>query len=574
MKPAMMKFGGWGDPGKTYDLASRPHLWDFVFAQSGVGLDVTAPPRAIGEIDVPPPRQEPGFLEAVIAAIGQEHVSSDPQVRLLHAQGKSYRDLLRARFGMLPRPPDAVLFPGSRAEVEALLAAASRFRVQVIPFGGGTNISGGVEVDPSREGMAVAVSLRRMNRVLTIDKIARTARIEAGALGPELEATLNAEGFSLGHFPDSFEFSTLGGWLATRSAGMQSDAYGKIEDMVVSLTLCTPCGTLVTPNVPRSATGPDLAQIAVGSEGTLGLITEAVMRIRPLGAREYRGLLVPGFANGIALARELAHRGALPTTTRIANPQETALGFAMKPASHGAGALFAKGFKAYLKHVKRFPMADACLMIVGFEAATRADIARQRHRTLAVCREFGAVDLGPSVGARWSAGKYDYPYLRDVVMDRGGMVDVTETAATWDVLPQLYEEVKTSLHAVLRQGEYPGYVGCHLSHSYLSGACLYFTFAAKAERGNELGQYLATKKLVFDLLLKHGATPTHHHAVGFELLRWMPQHLGPTGVQLLRGLKQSVDPLNLCNPGKLIPGDAPALEQYWPLRAAEVAKRN
>jgi alkyldihydroxyacetonephosphate synthase len=209
-------------------------------------------------------------------------------------------------------------------------------------------------------------------------------------------------------------------------------------------------------------------------------------------------------------------------------------------------------------------MADACLMIVGFEAPTRAEIAARRRRTLAICREFGGVDLGAGVGARWFSGKYDYPYLRDVVMDRGGMVDVTETAAMWDVLPALYREVKTALHAHLRRGEFPGYVGCHLSHSYPAGACLYFTFAAKAETGNELAQYLTIKRLIFELLLRHGATLTHHHAVGYELLPWMPRHLGETGVRLLRGLKQAVDPQNLCNPGKLIPGDTPALDAYWP----------
>jgi alkyldihydroxyacetonephosphate synthase len=562
--PAMMKFGGWGAPDKHYDLASRPYLWDFVHAQSGLDREIVTPALRASDVTVPAPRLDGEFMGAAIAALGVEHVATDPQVRLLHACGKSYRDLLRARTGLLPRPPDAVLFPGGREEIEAILQAASRHRVQVVPFGGGTNISGGVEVDPSRRGMAVTLSLRRMNRVLAIDPVARTARIEAGALGPELEAALNAAGFSLGHFPDSFEFSTLGGWLATRSAGMQSDAYGKIEDMVVSITLCTPRGTLVTPKVPRSATGPDLAQIAIGSEGTLGVIAEAVMRIHPVGVREYRGILVPGFENGIALARELTHQGALPTTTRIANPQETALGFALKPRSHGLPALVARAMKGYLRHVKKFPLADACLMIAGFEASTGAEVAARRRRTLALCRAFGGVDLGTGVGARWFAGKYDYPYLRDVVMDRGGMVDVTETAATWDVLPGLYRSVKEALHAKLRRGEFPGYVGCHLSHSYPAGACLYFTFAAKAEAGRELPQYLEAKRLIFEILLQHGATPTHHHAVGYELLPWMAPHLGETGVRLLRGLKQAVDPDDLCNPGKLIPGEAAAPNGFWP----------
>lgn len=560
----MMKFWGWGDPHKEYDLAHRPLLWDFVQAQLGLENRVDVAPLRPEQITVPEARIHPDFQRIVTARLGGEQVSNDPQVRLHHAYGKSYRDLLRARSGKVDRVPDLVLFPRDRAEVETILKAAGACGVQLVPFGGGTNISGGVEPDPTRTGMAATVSLRRMNRVLAVDPIARTARIEAGALGPELEATLNAQGFTLGHFTDSFEFSTLGGWLATRSAGMQSDAYGKIEDMVVSLTLCTPTGTLITPNVPRGSTGPDLNQLAVGSEGTLGIITEAVMRIHPIGHREYRGVLVPGFENGIALARALAHSGALPTTTRIANPQETALGFAMKPRSNGAAALFARAFKTYLRHVKQFPMADACLMIVGFETRTRRDLVSRRRATLATCRRFGGVDLGAGVGAKWYAGKFDYPYLRDVVMDRGGMVDVTETAATWDILPALYQEVNTTLKDRLKRGAFPGYVGCHLSHSYPAGACLYFTFAKAREAGNELPQYLATKRHVFEILLKHGATLSHHHAVGYELLPWIPRHLGDTGVRILRELKRSVDPNNVCNPGKLIPGDSASLDGYWP----------
>ncbi len=561
----MMKFGGWGDPGKVYDLAARPNLWPFIQAQVGLENRIVAPPRAADDVAVPPSRLTPAFQAAAIAALGAAQVATDDATRLLHTYGKSYRDLLRARTGAPARSPDAVLFPSDRGQVEAILRLAAEHGVQVVPFGGGTNICGGVEADPSRPGMAVTVSLRRMNRVREIDPVARTARIEAGALGPELETALNAQGWSLGHFPDSFEFSTLGGWLATRSAGMQSDAYGKIEDMVVSLTLCTPRGTLVTPNVPRSATGPDLAQLAVGSEGTLGLITEAVMRVRPVGKHEYRGVLVPGFERGIELVRALAQRGALPTTTRLANEQETALGFAMKPAgSGGPGAWMAQAFKGYLKHVKRFPLRESCLMIIGFEAPTRGEIAARRRQTLALCREFGAVDLGRGVGAKWFAGKYDYPYLRDIVMDRGGLVDVTETAATWDRLAAIHREVKAQTHAALRRGEFPGYVGCHLSHSYPAGACLYFTFAARAEPGRELAQYLGVKRLIFEILLAHGATPTHHHAVGYELLPWMPRHLGATGVQLLRGLKQAVDPQNLCNPGKLIPSENPAEHGFWP----------
>lgn len=560
----MMKFGGWGSPNKEYDLSTRPHFWDFVLSVTGVTSKKVSAMPVLERMTAPEPRVQEKFRDAVLALLGSQRVAFDAPTRLQHAYGKSYRDLLRARAGQFPRVPDAVLFPESRAEVEGIMSAAAAHGVAVMPFGGGTNIAGGVETDPSRAGMAVTVSLRRMNRVLAIDPVARTAHIEAGALGPELEAALNAQGFSLGHFPDSFEFSTLGGWLATRSAGMQSDAHGKIEDMVVSVTLCTPGGTLVTPKVPRSATGPDLAQVVVGSEGTLGIITDAVMRIHRAGRREYRGLLVPGFPTGIALARELAHADGRATTTRISNPQETALSFALKPRSEGFEAFVSKAFKGYLKHVKRFPLADACLMIVGFEADTAEEIAVRRRKTLALCRQFGAVDLGTGAGDKWYAARYDYPYLRDVVMDSGGMVDVTETSATWSQLAAVYDDVNNSLHAHLQRDRFPGYVGCHLSHSYHAGACLYFTFAAQQRAGDELRQYLETKRLIFEILLRHGATPTHHHATGYELLPWIPQHLGPTGVRLLQGLKQAVDPKNICNPGKLIPGDTPALADYWP----------
>lgn len=558
-----MKFAGWGDPGKTFPLDGKPDLWAFIHRASGLEHSTPTPLVDSDSIALPEPQIDDDFLSTLKERLQEDQIRSDRSTRLLHGYGKSYRDLLRAFAGKVDRAPDLVLYPGSQEEVEAIVSAASASGVKLIAFGGGTNIVGGVEVTPATRGTVATVSLRRMNRVLGIDESSLIATIEAGALGPELEASLNAAGYTLGHFPDSFEFSTLGGWLATRSAGMQSDRWGKIEDMVVSLTLVTPSGTLRTPTTPKASTGPDLNQVVVGSEGILGIITEATMRIHPLQGSEYRSLLVPDFASGVALIRRCLREDALPSTMRLSCPEETQLGIAMKARPSAGKAVLQRIGETWLKATKGIRMEKACAIIVGFEGDQKR-ITEQRKRVLALTREHGGIDLGTSAGERWFAGKFDYPYLRDALMVRGGMVDVTETSTLWSGVLPLYESMKRTLHDRLREGEFPGYVGCHLSHSYASGACLYFTFAARREPGNELNQYLAVKRAAVETLLASGAALSHHHAIGYEHLPWIGSALGGTGLRALRGLKEALDPDGLCNPGKLIPGRESSLDHFWP----------
>lgn len=558
-----MKFAGWGDPLKSFSLEEKPDLWSFIQRVSGVADRVPQAPVAFDSISLLEPRIDDRFLSSLRKCLREDQIASDRSTRLSHCYGKSYRDLLRAIAGQVDRAPDLVLFPESHEEVEAIVAAAVASDVKLIPFGGGTNIVGGVEVTPAISGTVATVSLRRMKRVLQIDESSLVATMEAGLLGPELEAELNSAGYTLGHFPDSFEYSTLGGWLATRSAGMQSDRWGKIEDMVVSLTMVSPTGTLRTPCVPKAATGPDLNQLIVGSEGILGFITEATMKIHPLEGREYRSLLVPDFASGVALIRRYQRDDCLPSTMRLSCPEETQLGIAMKPRPSPAKAILQRVGKAWLRATKGIQMEKACAIIVGFEG-DRKRIAAQRKRVLALTREHGGIDLGTSAGDRWYAGKYDYPYLRDALMVRGGMVDVTETSVLWSEVLPLYETMKRTLHDHLRRGEYPGYVGCHLSHSYAAGACLYFTFAAEREQGREMGQYLAAKRAAVEALVASGAALSHHHAIGYEHLPWISQALGDSGLRALRGLKDALDPDHLCNPGKLLPGPDSSLDHYWP----------
>lgn len=559
----MMKFTGWGDPQKATDTSRTPKLWPFIARTIGLSEQHRTPIVDMERITVPPSRADDTLLGALRGIVGVAHVATDSRQRILHAYGKSYRDLLRARRGEVPRPPDAVVFPASHSEVEQLMALAREHGVKLIPFGGGTNIVGAVEASPTVAAPVVTVSLRRMNRLLSLDAVSGVATMEAGMLGPELETALNAAGFTLGHFPDSFEFSTLGGWLATRSAGMQSDTRGKIEDMVVALKLVTPAGTLCTPLVPKAAAGPDLNQIALGSEGALGFITEATMRVYRIQPRAYRGVLMPDFATGMEFMRRCWEEGIAPSTMRLSNSEETQFGMCLKPPSTGWHSLLTRAAAVYLRKVRGFKLENACLLILGWEGAPH-DIARRRKAALKLARSLNGFDAGQRAGDTWFARKYDYPYLRDLVMTHGGMVDVTETAVLWKDAAAVYEKIHTGLRAAVRRGEFPGYVGCHLSHAYPTGVCLYFTFAAARDEADPLSQYLRTKKLAMDLLLESGAAISHHHSLGYEHLPWLARYLGTTGLHTLSGLKATLDPDNLCNPGKLIPGPDSALSHYWP----------
>ena len=422
----------------------------------------------------------------------------------------------------------------------------------MIPFGGGTNIVGGVEPLENQGRMVVTLDMRKMNRVLSVDKYSNCATIQAGALGPKLEADLQAQGYALGHHPDSFEYSTLGGWLATRSAGMQSDAYGKIEDMVVAVKLVTPSGTIVTRAMPASSAGPDLNQLVVGSEGVLGVITEAVMRVHPNPpVKDYRGYLFPSFEDGVNAIHECIENGDLPSLIRLQDVGETELAFNMKAHPKGLSALIQKPVKSYLA---RKGYTQPCILVVGFEGELK-HVRPTRTEVFKVLKKHRGFPLGKGVGKTWSQDKYNIPYLRDYVMDYGCMVDVSETAALWSNIVPLYKSVIAAIKEKFTKEFGQGYVGCHISHTYQTGACLYFTYATKQEPGRELEQYYEYKNRITETIVTSGGTLSHHHAVGYDHLPWMEREISPTGVQALRAVKKSLDPKGIFNPGKLIPAE-------------------
>ena len=405
---------------------------------------------------------------------------------------------------------------------------------------------GGVDAVRGAHHAAIALDLTRMDRVLDLDPKSLTARVEPGLLGPELERRLGNAGLTLGHYPQSFEYSTVGGWVATRSAGQASTGVGRIDELVQAVRCQTPAGVLDTRDVPASAAGPSLRELVVGSEGMLGVITAATLHVREAPrARRYEAWSVGTFAQGAEAMRRLEQAGAHPDVCRLSDEAETQLTAAMGSSGGRAERLG----RAYLRLRGQ---EEGCLLIAGFEGSDD-DVIRRRGRFAEMLRAAGGVFLGERWGEAWRHGRFAAPYLRDELMDRGVMVDTLETACSWSALGATHDAVGAAIGQALADRGTPGLVMCHVSHLYSSGASLYFTFIAPQERGAELDQWRAAKTAAGDAIEAAGATITHHHAVGRDHAPWMPAEVGPLGLEALRALKTRLDPQGIMNPGKLLP---------------------
>jgi alkyldihydroxyacetonephosphate synthase len=539
-----MRWWGWGEDGHQVSLP-EPAL-TLLRDELGADLSDRHEPVALEEVRLPDPRL-PGSTRARLeAAVGAGHVQDDRTARVAHAAGRGYADLVRLRSGDASRAPDAVVAPGSADQVRAALEACSEARVAVVPFGGGTSVVGGVE--PFSDGFegAVALDLRRLDRIVEVDRASLTATLEAGLLGPEAERLLGEQGVTLGHFPQSFEYSTVGGWVATRSAGQASSGYGRIDDLVEGLRLVAPAGEVRQRPVPASAAGPDLRELVVGSEGVLGVICEATLRVRPVPkARRYEGWSFRSFAEGREAFRVMEQADAAPDVARLSDEEETRVAVAL--ASAGGGAPERAG-RAYLRLRGH---EGGCLAIAGFEG-DEEDVERRRLRTGALLRAGGGIRLGRRPGEAWLRSRYAGPYVRDELLDRGVLTETLETAASWSRLERLYETVGGALRRSLAEGGTPGLVLCHVSHLYRSGASLYFTFLAR-QSDAPLEQWRAAKSAASEAIVAAGGTITHHHAVGRDHVAWMPAEVGEVGLDLIRAAKQRLDPAGIMNPGKLLP---------------------
>lgn len=515
-----------------------------------LGLDAArdAPrPPALEDVELPEPAlpvEASRRLEAVLAPGG---LRTDRLARVARAAGKSYPDLVRLRAGEAPEAPDAVLYPTSAPEVATILEVCSELGLAVVPFGGGTSVVGGVT--PRREGFEAAVSLDlgALSGVIEVDRRSLTARIGPGTLGSAAEAELGARGLTLGHFPQSYELATVGGFVATRSAGQASTGYGRIEKRVLGLTCATPSGELTVTPVPASAAGPSLRELVVGSEGILGVITDLTLAVAPAPeVRHYEGWSFRSFAEGVEAFRLLAQAGAAPDVARLSDEEETRLSMGLAATGSAAD----RAGRAYLRLRGH---AEGALAILGWEGESRVT-ARRRSRASRMLVDAGALALGSGPGRSWARSRYAAPYLRDELMDMGAMVDTLETATTWGGLLGLHAAVSGAVRAALAGRGATPVVGCHISHLYESGASLYFTMLARAEPGSEIEQWSAAKRAAGEAIVAHGATISHHHAVGADHRPWMEAEVGALGLEVLRSAKARLDPNGVMNPGKVLPG--------------------
>ncbi|MBW1601542.1 FAD-binding oxidoreductase [Streptomyces sp. JJ66] len=525
-----MSWNAWGDPARAFALPEpvRALLADVLGAEPA-----GAPRTPEAELKLPPSALPDAARSALTDAVGAEHVVTEAAVRIRHTGGKSTPDLLRRRAGDVAGAPDAVVLPGTHDEVTAVLAACAGHRVAVVPFGGGTSVVGGVEPLRGGFGAAVALDLRRLDRLVAVDAVDRTATLHAGLRTPEADELLAAHGLTLGHQPQSYEYATIGGYAATRSAGQSSTGYGRFDAMVLSLRVATPRGTLELGRAPGSAAGPDLRHLLLGSEGTLGVITEVTLRVRPLPETvRDEAWSFPDFAAGTAALRALAQGGARPTLVRLSDETETFVNAALSGTQAAAG----------------------CLAVVAHEGtAEQADAVRELSaRTL---RAAGGTELGSGPVAQWRHSRYSGPYLRDALLDAGVLAETLETATTWSALPALRQAVTDALTGALSTpAGRPPVVLCHISHVYPEGASLYFTVAAVAGP-DPLARWRAAKQAAGDAIAACGGTISHHHAVGADHRPWMEAEVGPLGVDILRAVKGVLDPSGILNPGKLIPGE-------------------
>ncbi|MBS1868484.1 MAG: FAD-binding oxidoreductase [Actinobacteria bacterium] len=538
-----MRWWGWGEDGHDAPLSAGAQT--LLAQQIGPLPQRRRDPVALEDVRLPAAALPATARERLVAAVGAEHVRDDHLTRVTHAAGRGYHDLVRLRAGTLDAAPDAVVYPADAEQVAAVLRACAEDGVAVVPWGGGTSVVGGVAPLRGTHAAVVALELARMDRLVAVDPVSLTATVQPGIVGPALEEALAAHALTLGHFPQSFEFATVGGWVATRSAGQASTGYGRIDGLVLGLRVATPSGEVVVRPVPASAAGPSLRELLVGSEGTLGVIVEVTLRVRARPTvRRYEAFSLPAFGVGADAFRALVQDGDAPDVMRLSDPQETRVSLTL--AGDGLAT------RALTTYLRARGHADGCLAIFGWAGSSEAALRRRRAAAARTLRAHGAVALGTPVGQAWEHGRFHAPYLRDELLAHGVLVETLETATTWDRLLELHDAVAAALEHALRERGTPPLVWCHVSHVYRAGASLYFTFVARQQEGTELEQWHAAKAAASDAIVAHGGTITHHHAVGRDHAPWLPGEVGPLGVELLRAAKATLDPAGIMNPGKLV----------------------
>lgn len=528
----MRRWNGWGDSATTYPLPAQ--AVDYLAARLG-----PLQPRVDAALEE--------VLKAVPRSRLAEHagVKLEPEVRLRHARGQSLPDWVALRYGRIGIFPDGVAFPQTEEDVADLMAYASQAGVQLIPYGGGTSVVG--HINPLEDDRAVlTMALENLKRLLVVDELSGIATFEAGVTGPEVEAQLRKLGYTLGHFPQSFEFSTLGGWIATRSSGQQSFYYGRIEQLFAGGRIETPRGRLDLPVFPASAAGPDLRELVLGSEGRLGVITRASVRVRRLPeAEEFSGVFFPTWEQGLLAVRSIAQSDLPVSMLRLSDPQETETTLALLGKRWLPWAESALG---------RIGFGDRrCLLVFGVTGA-RAGLHRTRGQVRSLCRKSGGLFTGGLAGRAWQKSRFLSPYLRNTLWDTGIAADTLETALPWSQVEAARPAILQAIQKAARSRDESVIVLAHLSHIYRDGASIYVTYLFRhAEDADEvLERWRAMKQAASLAIQEHGGTISHQHGVGCDHAAYLQAEKGALGMEALRAVCQRLDPEGMMNPGKLL----------------------
>lgn len=530
----MRRWNGWGDENIHYPI---PHS-ALEYLERSLGAK-----QSLQDVS----------LTSIVTRVPEAHlpphplIHTDAEDRLRHARGQSLPDWVALRHGAIHRFPDGVAYPENEDQVQALLHWATEHHIAIIPYGGGTSVVGHIN-PPSEQEAVVTVDMQRMHKLLTLDETSLLATFEAGVNGVQLEAQLREKGYTLGHFPQSFEYSTLGGWIATRSCGQQSYYYGRIEDMLAGAHLETPRGSLELPPLPASAAGPDLRQVLLGSEGRLGIITRATVRVRRLPQNEaFYGVFFPSWEAGVDAVRQIAQEGVGISMARLSDPQETdtTLVLAGKPllTAWGRKGLSLLGYRA-----------ETSLLILGVTGSTK-EAYQAKQRALQICRQHEGLFSGSFIGNTWKKNRFFTPYLRNTLWELGYAVDTLETALPWSHLMPAANAVRTSLQMEReKEGEHC-LVMTHISHMYRDGASLYVTFIFRRNQDAEktLESWRRMKHAASEAICAHGGTISHQHGVGIDHAAYLQTEKSPLGCELIAAMISELDPHGVMNPGKLLP---------------------
>ncbi|MEQ1921593.1 MAG: FAD-binding oxidoreductase [Pyrinomonadaceae bacterium] len=542
--------------GTRYELSGKelPRLLPWIRETLAIDLDAKDQHTNAYPTEIPTPVESPKFTDAVRQFLGEKQIDTDGENRLRHGHGHTQEEMFAIKHKKLGRIPDMVVYPESEEQVALLITAAKEHDAVLLPFGGGTNVTDALRCRNNEKRVIVSVDMRRMNRIKWIDKENMMACIEAGAVGRHIMSELTKYGVSMGHEPDSVEFSTLGGWIATNASGMKKNKYGNIEDIVVDITVATADGKLERSSAaPRESVGPDLRRLIFGSEGTLGIVTSAIVKLFPLPeAQEYGSVLFPCYEDGYAFMHELAHTSTPPASVRLVDNLQFQFGQALKPASNSSAAdMISKAQKFFVTKIKGFDPYKMVALTLVFEG-TKKEVERQQQDVYRIAAKHGGMKAGAENGRRGYQLTYSIAYIRDFLMNYYIIAESFETSCSWSDALKICDNVKKVLRDEYIKRGLPGkpFVTSRITQVYRTGVAIYFYFGfyyKGVENPSEV--YLELENIAREEILRCGGSLSHHHGIGKIRESYLPDIMSETALKWKQEIKHGLDPQNVFGAG-------------------------